>query len=161
MDFELIKQLAINHRDKTFVFVGPYQCETIAQAGLDKLPNLIFTGSKPITALPAYLRYFDCAIIPYLKTETTKYIYPLKINEYLAAGLPVVTTHFSDDLNDFESVVSIEEKNEDFIRKVESSISTNSPELIKERMIFAANNSWAKRVEQFWELLHQQRLTLK
>ena len=85
-DFELLKKIAMHHNDKTMVFVGPIQTNEHKEIGLDKLPNVVFTGPKHITELPYYLQYFDCAIIPFKKNTLTKSIYPLKINEYLAAG---------------------------------------------------------------------------
>ncbi|MGO8056082.1 glycosyltransferase, partial [Rhizobium leguminosarum] len=84
--------------DKTLVFVGPVQTEEHKAVGLDKLPNVLFVGPKHITQLANYLQYFDCVLIPFRKNTLTKSIYPLKINEYLAAGKAVIATHFSEDI---------------------------------------------------------------
>jgi hypothetical protein len=54
---------------------------------LRAIPNIRFEGAKPPTALMEYLKEFHIGIIPFIKNEQTAAIYPMKINEYLAAGL--------------------------------------------------------------------------
>ncbi len=155
-DFELIKKIALHHHDKTLCFVGPILGEELAASGIDKLPNVIFTGSKKIGELPAYLQYFDCVIIPYRKTVLTKSIYPLKINEYLAAGKPVIATHFSEDIYTFREVAYIADSHEEFLQMIDQAISENSAERIEARMKVAAKNSWKIRVEEFWNIISRQ-----
>ena len=89
-DFELLKKVAEHHKDKILFFVGPVQGNEHKEAGLDKMPNVVFAGPRKITELPNYLQYFDCVLIPFRKNTLTRSIYPLKINEYLAAGKPVI-----------------------------------------------------------------------
>ena len=47
---------------------------------------------KPYQALPAYCKAFDIAILPFVMNELTLAANPLKLREYLAAGLPVVAS---------------------------------------------------------------------
>ncbi|MEM8906893.1 MAG: glycosyltransferase, partial [Bacteroidota bacterium] len=101
VNYPLLKQVALAHPDKTLVLVGPINNSIYQEIGLDQLPNVRFTGGKSIEALPPYLRYFDCTIIPFHCNTLTKSIYPLKINEYLAAGKAVVATNFSPDIESF------------------------------------------------------------
>jgi teichuronic acid biosynthesis glycosyltransferase TuaH len=100
-DFELLKKVAEYHKDKILFFVGPVQGNEHREVGLDTMPNVIFAGARKITELPYYLQYFDCVLIPFRKNTLTRSIYPLKINEYLAAGKPVIATHFSEDIYTF------------------------------------------------------------
>jgi glycosyltransferase involved in cell wall biosynthesis len=106
-----------------------------------------------MTELPAYLRYFDCVIIPYRKTILTKSIYPLKINEYLAAGKPVIATHFSDDIYSFRDVAYIVGSNEEFIQMIDKAINEDSPELQQKRLQVAEQNTWVVRAKQFWDIV--------
>ena len=89
VDIDLIKSLANDHRDKSFVFVGPLQT---AVDDLKSLKNVYFLGQKRYEELPGYVANFDACIIPYLITEYTRNVYPTKINEYLALGKPVVSS---------------------------------------------------------------------
>ena len=59
---------------------------------LQSLPNCHFLGYRPYDELPAYMRASDVALVPYLRSEHTDSVYPLKLIEYLAAGLPVAAT---------------------------------------------------------------------
>jgi glycosyltransferase involved in cell wall biosynthesis len=111
------------------------------------------TGSKKIEELPNYLRYFDCAIIPFKKITLTKSIYPLKINEYLAAGRAVVATDFSEDIQSFGDVIYISADHAEFVSLIDRAIKENGPERIKARTAVANRNTWTARVEEFWEIL--------
>lgn len=153
IDYPLLRYIAQQHTDKTLLLIGPYHLHECRQYGLDTLPNVIFTGAKPIAQLPAYLQHADCAIIPFLINTLTKSIYPLKINEYLAAGKPVVTTPFSDDIIAFGKTVYITASPVQFSDYIEKAICTDTPLAQIERLQLAENNSWAKRARQFWDIV--------
>ena len=61
-------------------------------SSLQSLPNVHFLGRKPYAQLPAYCRGFDVALMPFKLNELTLNANPLKVREYLAAGLPCVST---------------------------------------------------------------------
>ncbi len=155
-DFELLKKLAIYHSDKTLVFVGPLQTDEHIKVGLDKLTNIIFIGPRHITELANYLQYFDCVLIPFRKNTLTKSIYPLKINEYLAAGKPVIATHFSEDIYSFRDVAYVVDTDEEFIEAVDKAITENNNERIQARIKVAEQNTWTARVERFWQIIEQE-----
>jgi teichuronic acid biosynthesis glycosyltransferase TuaH len=152
-DFNLVKEIAESHPDKILFFVGPVSTDEHIRTGLDKMPNVVFTGARKLTELPAYLRYFDCVIIPYRKTILTKSIYPLKINEYLAAGKPVIATHFSEDIYSFNNVVHVVDSKEEFIHTINRAIAEDSAELRQKRLQVAEQNTWVVRVKQFWDIV--------
>ena len=154
-DFELLKKAAVYHHDKTFFLIGPVQGEEHIKAGLHKLPNVIFAGPRKLHELPAYLQRFDCAIIPYKINKLTKSIYPLKINEYLAAGKPVVATHFSEDIYAFRNVAEIVKGPHDFCRAIDNAIFGDTQEKRQLRIQVAEDHTWKKRVEQFWEIVSE------
>ena len=58
---------------------------------LERLPNVHLLGSRPYGALPEVLRGADAALVPYAINDLTRSVFPMKVYEYLAAGLPVVT----------------------------------------------------------------------
>ena len=103
--------------------------------------------------MPAYLKYIDFAIIPFLRNDLTASIYPLKLNEYLAAGKPIVTTGFSPDLEDFGNTIRVENSIDGFVKAVGEEISTDAESKKKQRMDMASHNTWAARVEKFWEIV--------
>lgn len=154
VDFPLLKKIADNP-EWTLLLVGPTDSAEQTKVGLDKMPNVIFTGAKKISELPAYVAYSDCTLIPFQCNTLTKSIYPLKINEYLAAGKPVVTTNFSEDISEFSEVAYSANTHEEFLALIQKSLAEDSPERQKLRIKVAEQNSWTARVKTFWELIEK------
>jgi glycosyltransferase involved in cell wall biosynthesis len=152
-DFELLKKVAEFHHDKILFLIGPINTTEHSEVGLDKLPNVVFTGPRKITELPQYLKYFDCTLIPFKKTVLTKSIYPLKINEYLAAGKPVVATDFSEDIQTFGDVAYITANHDDFLDAIQKAVEETDPDMTARRIARASQNTWTARVEQFWDVV--------
>lgn len=152
-DFELLKNVAAYHKDKILFLLGPVSGEEHHETGIDKLPNVIFGGARLLEELPPYLQHFDCCIIPYKINTLTASIYPLKINEYLAAGKPVVATHFSEDIYLFREIAWVVDSHDEFIRAIDEAIEDNDVDRKLRRIQAASMNTWQKRVEEFWKLL--------
>jgi glycosyltransferase involved in cell wall biosynthesis len=93
IDYDLLAEIATLHPEYVLLLVGPTNL-SYERSRMEKIPNIITTGSKLLSELPSYLRFMDCGIIPFLCNKLTESIYPLKLNEYLAAAKPVVTTNF-------------------------------------------------------------------
>jgi glycosyltransferase involved in cell wall biosynthesis len=110
--------------------------------------NVVFLGARPQLDIPDIAAKWDVCIIPFVKNQLTKAIYPLKINEYLAMGKPVITTDFSD-LSDFAQLISITETNKDFIAATKKELRYNNRMEIQKRIEFSLQNSWESRAEQF------------
>lgn len=155
-DFELLKKIAEQHKDKILFFVGPIQGNEVKEIGLDKMPNVIFAGPRKITELPNYLQYFDVVLIPFRKNTLTRSIYPLKINEYLAAGKPVIATHFSEDIYTFRDVAYVVDSHEEFLATIDKAINENNEARKQARMKVAEQNTWEARVSRFWDIIEQE-----
>ena len=154
-DFALVKKMAEIHSDKTVVLVGPINCEEFYTLGIDKLPNVITTGSKNIQELPNYLQYFDVTIIPFELNKQTESIYPLKINEYLAAGKAIVSTSFSEDIKTFVDWIYLAKDEEHFMQLIDIAIDENNDNRIAKRVEKAKTNTWVERVKTFWEIVEE------
>lgn len=147
VDYELLAYLAEQLTDVKFEFVGRI-LEKTKVAKLDKLPNTKFWDAKRMEELPEFLKRFDAGIIPFVKNESTAGIYPMKINEYLAAGIPVVSTDFAP-FPEFGSFISITSGYEAFVQGVVENLCNDTPEKRKQRIALAQGNSWEKRGELF------------
>lgn len=153
VNYPLMKRIAEVHADKTLLLVGPINNNEVYELGMDKMPNVIFTGSKDIRDLPPYLQHMDVAIIPFLLNTLTKSIYPLKINEYLAAGRAVIATNFSEDIRTFKEVIHIAESEEQFVNLIDRAINEQTPEKIQNCVDVANSNTWEARVNQIWSIV--------
>lgn len=93
VDFELIKKTAEHFKNGSVVLIGKVAVDAEQKVKiLDGVPNIHFLGRKPYAELPAYCKGFDVALNPFAINELTLAANPLKVREYLAAGLQVVST---------------------------------------------------------------------
>jgi glycosyltransferase involved in cell wall biosynthesis len=94
LDWKLLLALATRRPDWSFVFVGEKRPHPEIREMVDRmaaLPNVHFLGGKPSTELARYPQHFDVCLMPYRMNDYSKYIFPLKLYEYLAGGRPTVS----------------------------------------------------------------------
>lgn len=94
MDLALVARTAEQLPDVQFVMVGPVV--KIDPAMLPQRPNLHWLGGKSYSDLPSYLGNWSAGWMPFALNESTRFISPTKTPEFLAAGLPVVSTAVAD-----------------------------------------------------------------
>lgn len=94
LDLDLLGQLAHRRPDWQFVLLGPVV--KIDPNSLPQAPNLHYLGMKNYRDLPTYFGNWQVAMMPFAINDATRYISPTKTPEYLAAGLPVVSTPIRD-----------------------------------------------------------------
>lgn len=142
-----------------FSFVGRVVDKNI-EYQLRRFPNVKIVGPQALDTLPAFIEQFDIGIIPFLKNDLTKAIYPLKVNEYLARAKPVVSTDFAD-LSEFAQVIDICASKETFLTALQHTLQTESHELKAQRKEIAQNNSWENRGKQLAKILNRKLMTKK
>ena len=94
IDMNLIRQVAEARPEWQFVMIGPVV--KIDPASLPRAANIHWLGMKDYSALPRFFSGWDLAMMPFAMNDSTRYISPTKTPEYLAAGLPVVSTPIRD-----------------------------------------------------------------
>jgi glycosyltransferase involved in cell wall biosynthesis len=147
LDWSLIGALSVRHPEWSFVFVGPPANRWLdlpAMVGpLASRPNVHWLGSKPVEALPAYLQHFTVSILPYRRTGYTRYIYPLKLHESLAAGVPVVGSPIRT-LEDFADVVALAGDVEEWERALTASVAADARDAarVEARRAVARRHDW-------------------
>lgn len=149
LDWSLLHQLAARHRDWSFVFVGASKHAEIQEAvsRLSRLPNVYFLGSKSTQELASYPQHFDVCTMPYCLDDYTKYIYPLKLHEYLASGRPVVGAPIRS-LQEFAHVVRLATSVDDWSKAIKESILPESltAEQVRARRIVAYEHDWSSLI---------------
>ena len=107
LDLELVERTARELPDWEIRLAGPVV--KIDEDSLPQAPNLRYLGMQPYERLPEVMAGFDVALMPFAISEATRSISPTKTLEYLAAGLPVVSTPIPDVVSDFSEVVDLRE----------------------------------------------------
>jgi glycosyltransferase involved in cell wall biosynthesis len=158
IDLDLLDRLGEMCPDVQLVFIGVIGLGDAAGPGsamarLAARDNVHLLGPKPQSALPAYLRFCDAAMIPFLDNEHTRGSLPLKLWEYIAAGLPVVAT----DLPNFaepaaEEVVLTASDPGAFAAQLREAIDESSAARA-ERLAVARRHDWPQRIEQMCRLI--------
>lgn len=156
IDYDLLLKIAEKYTQATVLMIGPRNDKYQHTIDFTRLQNVNFVGARNIKELPDYLAFIDCAILPFKKNDLTRSIYPLKINEYLAGGKPVVSTAFSPDINAFKPLVYVSDSHEEFLNNIDKALTEDNPESIQRRMDVAKKNSWIERGKQFLELIDNQ-----
>jgi glycosyltransferase involved in cell wall biosynthesis len=149
IDLELIGEVARRRPDWTVALIGKANVDTSA---LRALPNVRLLGQKPYGMLPAYCRSFDVGIIPFRIDALTVRANPLKLREYLAAGLPVVSSDLPE-VRKYAGVTRLAAGPEGFISAIEVSLAERDETAARARMAAVAGESWEARVEQISELI--------
>jgi glycosyltransferase involved in cell wall biosynthesis len=118
-DLELIDYIAQRQPDWQIVLIGPVV--KIDPSTLPRHPNVHYMGQRSYQELPAFLSGWDVALIPFKLNESTRFISPTKTPEYLAAGVPVVSTPIRDVINPYgiQGLVQVAETNEEFFAAIE------------------------------------------
>jgi glycosyltransferase involved in cell wall biosynthesis len=114
------------------------------------LPNVHLFGQRPYESLPAYARGFDVGIIPFRINNLTVRANPLKMREYLAAGLPVVATPLPE-VAKYDGIVRIAEGRVEFARQIQHALKERGEPFLGRRVEAMRAESWERRVEEFSE----------
>ncbi len=94
LDLELVAEVAARRPDWQLVMIGPVV--KIDEASLPRRENIHWLGGKSYDELPSYLAGWDVGLMPFAMNELTRFISPTKTPEFLAAGVPVVSTPVVD-----------------------------------------------------------------
>jgi len=144
VDYDLIKKVAQHFSKGSVVLIGKVAPDAEQKIKiLDDVPNIHLLGRKPYAELPAYCKAFDVALNPFSINELTLAANPLKVREYLAAGLPVVST----DIPEVRILdnCAIASDATDFINKIEYVLENPQPrETISDHI---AKESWEAKVD--------------
>ena len=143
-DTELLAKVAELRPRWSFVMVGPIV--KIAPDDLPKRPNIHYLGGKTYDQLPAYLSGWDVALMPFAMNESTQFISPTKMPEYLAGGKPVVSTPVRDVVRTYGDLegVRIAAEAASFVTECEVALelSANPYEWLSEADLILSATSW-------------------
>jgi glycosyltransferase involved in cell wall biosynthesis len=148
LDLELLAAVARRRPDWAFALVGPVGAGDPGTdvSALHGLPNVHLLGPRPYAGLPAVLRAADAALIPYAVNDLTRSVFPMKVYEYLAAGLPVVATPLPA-LAGVDAITTASDANA-MAGALARALDEDSPARRQARSEAARGHSWDARLEQ-------------
>jgi glycosyltransferase involved in cell wall biosynthesis len=135
--------MAAARPDWQIVLVGPVV--KIDPAHLPQAANIHYMGQRTYEELPKFLAGWDVCLLPFALNESTKFISPTKVLEYMAAELPSVSTPITDVKVPYGDVVAIAETPAEFIQACESMLNMSAEQkaFLAERVrAIVARTSW-------------------
>ncbi len=142
-DLEMLAEVARRRDDISFVLIGQAQ---VSLTPLTDLPNVYFLGTRPPEKVPAYLQHADVGLIPFIRSPLTDSINPLKMYEYLACGLPIVSTDLAE-VRAMEAPLHLVRDVTGFCTALEAALSATDTERETYR-VYAAQHTWQARYAQ-------------
>jgi glycosyltransferase involved in cell wall biosynthesis len=151
MDVKLLDEVAQLRPDWHFVMIGPVV--KIDPATLPRRDNIHWLGGKDYKDLPRYLAGWDVGFMNFALNEATRFISPTKTPEFLAAGVPVVSTPIADVVRPYgeKGLVEIARTPLEVVRKVEGLMARPKDPWLAKVDRYLAAGSWDKT----WMSMHR------
>jgi glycosyltransferase involved in cell wall biosynthesis len=149
VDLGLLHRVATELTDVSLVIVGPVFMET---AGLEQMPNVHFVGPQPYEHIPRWCAGLDVALMPWLDNEWIRACNPIKMKEYLALGLPTVTTDFPET-HRYAHVIDIARSPDEFVALVRAALSRPRDAGAAARRAAVAGDTWDARVAELQKVI--------
>lgn len=157
MDWNTLLAVARQRPEWSLVLVGPVghmgEFESMRRE-VFALPNVHYLGNRSVRDVPAYVHHMDVCLLCYALNDYTRYIFPLKLHEYLAAGRPVVGSDIRT-LRDFAGTIRIAHTPDEWIASIEASLSVEerSAERVEARRRVARQFDWNQITERIAGIL--------
>jgi glycosyltransferase involved in cell wall biosynthesis len=142
IDQDLICHMAQRHPEWSIVMIGGVFTDV---SRLKQRPNIHLLGRREHAQLPAYCKGFDVGIIPYVLHERILHVNPIKLREYLSAGLPVVSTAFPE-AQLYPQWCATTSTPAQFTAAVESALKHDSHDLRRQRSAAMRAETWEQKV---------------
>ncbi|MFA5188355.1 MAG: glycosyltransferase [Patescibacteria group bacterium] len=152
IDTEILLNLAKNNQDKSIVLAGPVW-PNFPKDKFEEYKNIHFLGPIKYEDIPALYNGFDVGIIPYKINDFIKSTDPMKFYEYLAAGLPIVSTYIPG-IERFGNLIKVAKSPEEFNNFVNQALKEEKG-LAPEKFEMLKNNTWQIRVGEMLELINE------
>jgi glycosyltransferase involved in cell wall biosynthesis len=149
VDVMLLERTAREIPDAQLVLIGD---STVPMDGLEALPNVHWLGFRPYEQVPAYGSGFDVALMPWGQSEWIAASNPIKMKEYLALGLPVVSTEFPE-VHRYDDVLTVAQDADEFVRAVRERLTDRGPGTPADRRAAVAGDTWDRRADEVLSLM--------
>ena len=123
LDFSMLKALAETHQEWSLVFLGEERVSAQSEIwkALKALPNVYYLGQVHVSEVPHYVKGFNVGLLPYLYNRHAENICPLKLYDYLAAGIPVASVDIPA-VREFKCHIQLANTPQDFHRAIQTAL---------------------------------------
>jgi glycosyltransferase involved in cell wall biosynthesis len=157
LNFAMLKELAQENPEWSLVLLGEARVSQQAEAwrALRALPNVHHLGPVKVSQVPHYVKGFEIGLMPYLQNRHAEHISPLKLYDYLAAGLPVASADIPA-AREFGQYIYVAGSPDNFSQAVRAALADTAPERRQARTQVAAQHTWETRAEQLSNVIQAQ-----
>lgn len=153
LDGDLLFNIISQCPQYSFVFTGP-EDEGYSKHRIHTLKNAYFLGQKNVQELPSYINAYDVCINPQIINDITDGNYPLKIDEYLAMGKPIVATSTHTMRDIFAAHTHLATNCNEWLAAIDIALTEiDNKDLAQQRVAFAQTHSWGHSVNKIYEIL--------
>ncbi len=149
VDVGMLKYLAGNRPEWSILLIGKY---SLKEGEFKEFANIHVIGERIFEELPTYCKGMDVGIIPFVKSKLTENCNPLKLYEYLSAGLPVVSTDIPE-VRRYRDSVLIAVNKEDFVRCCEVAVADRSTVAAHRRSLSMKTASWNDKITEIYSII--------
>jgi Glycosyl transferases group 1 len=144
VDFSLLARIAHDIPEASIVLIGDSQDST---AELEGIKNIHLLGKKPYSEVPSYGAFFDVALLPYQNNEWIRYCNPIKMKEYLALGLMVVSSEYPEAHN-YGDRIKIAANGDDMVKEIRHCLANPIGPQERQRLrASVVNETWDERTK--------------
>lgn len=154
IDWLLIAEIAMRQPAWQWVLVGP--TAKVQPSELPVAPNIHYLGQQDYHDLPAFLKSFDLATMPFALNAATRYISPTKTLEYLAGGKDVISSSLPDVVTTYEDIVTIADGVEAWIAAIDRRLAATPDERaarLRRAQPLLQAGSWDGIADRMWALM--------
>lgn len=149
IDYDLIEQVADLRPDWSLEFIGPVR---FFPDRLKSKSNIKLLDPVPYESLPNSIVNWRAAWIPFEISDLTAAVNPLKLREYLAAGLPTLSTPLPE-AQGLDTEIKLVAKAQDVSAVLDDIEANDTPEHRAQRRASMASHSWQSRSAQLRQVI--------
>jgi len=143
IDLDIVAHLAEQRPDWSIAMIGKVQVD---RSRLDRYKNIHWLGRQPYASLPSHCKAWSVGIMPFAQNELTRNVNPIKMREYLSAGLPVVSSDIPE-VRHYPDLCHVARDRDEFLALCDQAIAEDSPAKRRARSDAMAGETWEKKVE--------------
>jgi len=147
-DVEIIEKAAKAYPNVSFILIGE---SAIDLSSIRSLQNVYILGGRKYTTIPTYLKNSDVGLIPFKRNRLVESVNPIKLYEYMACGLPVISARWKT-VEGLGSPAYLYDTFEEFAQMLELSLAGQSDP--QKSIEFARQNSWEKQFKEVIRVLN-------